>query len=448
MIADLVLANVNAYYDKQIVNCAIAIENGEIFKIGKETQMPQSDEKIDLKNSLLLPGMIDSHVHMRDEGKAYEEDFYSGTAAAAAGGVTTVLDMPNNEPVTMSTTSLRNRMNLAEKRTFVNIGFNSEFPANPDEIESIVSQGAVAFKLFMASQVGGLEVDSDLSLLNAFRRIAEIDIPVAVHAEDKALIDTSIRGLKGAKRDDLRAYLEAHSEQAEFKAIERVLRIAIEAGIRLHICHVTNKTGLDLITEAKRAGKKVTCEVTPHHLLLSQIDFERIGPMLVMAPPLRRNNDVEALRKEVSRGQVDVIGSDHAPHSLNEKNIRNIWEVKAGVPGLETMLPLMLTMVAKRTLSLNTLVSMIAEKPAEIFNLKGRSRLEQGWRADLVAVDFKHKFRINASKFFSKAKFSPFDGWEVQGRPSKTFVGGLLVMDEQEIVARPGSGSVLRCPQT
>lgn len=444
MITDLILANAKAYYNKQIVDCAIAIENGEIFKIGKETQMPNADQRIDLRNLLLLPGLIDAHVHLRDEGKSYKEDFYSGTAAAAAGGVTTVLDMPNNEPVTMSATSLRNRMRLAEKRVLVNVGFYSEFPNNVDKVKDIATQGAVAFKLFMVTQIGGLDIDEDKLLLEAFEKVAETGLTIAVHAEDKASIDASAQALKRAKRDNLKAFLQAHSEQAELKAIERVLKISSYTEARLHVCHVTTEEGLNTITEAKQSGKKVTCEVTPHHLLLSQIDFERTGAMLAVMPPLRNSHNIEVLQEGVSNGRVDIIGSDHAPHTIDEKLARSIWEVKVGFPGLETTLPLLLTMVAKHAISLETLVRLLAEKPAEIFNIKGRGHLKQGWKADMIAVDLKRKFKIQAFKFHSKAKFSPFDGREVQGRPVKTFVNGMLVMDDQEIVAKPGSGSIIR----
>ena len=441
---DQVLVNAKAYCNKQIVDCALAIENAEIFKIGKETQMPGADEKIDLKNLLLLPGLIDAHVHMRDEGKSYKEDFYTGTAAAAAGGVTTVLDMPNNDPVTMSATSLRTRMSLAEKKTLVNIGFYSEFPNNLEEIDNITAQGAIAFKLFMASQIGGLDVDDNESLLKAFRKVAATNLPLAVHAEDKVSINAAAQAFKRAKRDDLKAFLQTHSEKAELKAVERVLKIAAEAEARLHICHVTTEHCLEMITEAKQSGNRVTCEVTPHHLLLSQADFERKGTMLTVMPPLRGSHNIEALRRGVSNGQFDILGSDHAPHTMDEKSARSIWEVKVGFPGLETMLPLLLTMVAKNTFSLETLVKLLVENPAEIFNLKDRWHLERGWKADIVAVDFKNKFRINAAKFHTKAKFSPFDGQELQGRPVKTFVNGLLVMDDQEIIAKPGSGRIMR----
>ena len=273
MIADLLLTNTKAYYDKQIVDCAMAIENGEIFKIGKETQMPKADEKVNLSNLLLLPGLIDSHVHLRDEGKSYKEDFYSGTAAAAAGGITTVLDMPNNDPVTNTATILRNRMWLAERKALVNVGFYSEFPERIDQIEGIAAEGAFGFKLFMANQIGGVDPSNDELIVEAFKRVAKTGLPIAVHAEDKTTIDTNIQTLKQAKRNDPKAFLLAHTEQSELKAVIRILNLSAEAKATLHVCHVTTKDCLRRIVEAKQSWKRVTCEVTPHHLLLSQMDY-------------------------------------------------------------------------------------------------------------------------------------------------------------------------------
>ncbi|MEM2099492.1 MAG: dihydroorotase family protein [Candidatus Bathyarchaeia archaeon] len=443
MIADTVLTNTRAYFNKDIVDCNIAIENGKIIKIGKAAHMPNADEKINLKGLLALPGMIDAHVHLRDEEKAYKEDFYTGTAAAAAGGVTTVLDMPNNAPVTMSAAALRNRMRLAERKTLVKIGFYSEFPRNIDEVTSIVAEGAIAFKLFTANQIGGLNINDDQELQSAFRKISELGVPVAVHAEDKATITAVEEKLK-SKRSDAAAFLEAHSEQAELKAIQRLLKLTSQIGILLHFCHITTQSSLDTVEDAKKAGRRVTCEVTPHHLLLSNEDFIRCGSSLAVMPPLRSGNHIAALWKGIVTGNVDIIGSDHAPHSWEEKATRNIWNAKVGVPGLETTLPLMLTMVKKNRLTLADLIRLFSEKPAEIFNLKDCGKLAQGKKADLVVVDLNRKCKIDAAKFHSKAKYSPFEGWEVQGIPVKTFVNGLLVMDEGEIVAKPGSGEILR----
>jgi len=444
LIVDSVLTNAKAYLNKEIVDCNLAIENGKIFKIGKETHMPKADETINLRNLLVLPGLIDVHVHLRDEGKAYKEDFYTGTAAAAVGGITTVLDMPNNAPVTMSAETLKNRVQIAKRKALVNVGFYSEFPTNSDEVASIVAEGAVAFKLFMACQIGGLNIDDDEALQEAFRKVGELDVSVAVHAEDKAMLMDAEEKLKKTMRHDAAAFLKAHSERVELKAVERLLKISPKTNMHLHFCHITTKPGLDAVVEAKKSGRAVTCEVTPHHLLLSNKDFERYGSLLAMMPPLRSKSHIEALWKGIADGWVDVIGSDHAPHAFEEKSASSIWEVKVGVPGLETTLPLMLTMTRKNRLSLVQVVSLLSEKPAEIFNLTDRGRLEQGKKADLVAIDFNQKFTIDASKFHSKAKYSPYDGWEVQGKPVKTFVNGLLIMDEQEIVAKAGSGGIIR----
>jgi dihydroorotase (multifunctional complex type) len=207
---------------------------------------------------------------------------------------------------------------------------------------------------------------------------------------------------------------------------------------------MTTGEGLNAVITAKNSGANVTCEVTPHHLLLSKNDYERAGLMLTIMPPLRSESSIEALWKGVADGWVDVLGSDHAPHALREKSAGSVWDVKVGVPGLETTLPLMLTMVRKNKISLSHVVKLLSEKPAELFGLRGRGGLAQRNKADLTVVDFKRKFRIDASKFHSRAKFSPFNGWEVQGYPVKTFVNGLLIMDEQELVAKPGSGEVIR----
>lgn len=443
MIVDSVLTNAKAYINKELVQCCIAIENGKIFKISKETHMPKSDNKIDLKNFLVLPGLIDPHVHLRSEGKSYKEDFYTGTAAAAAGGFTTVLDMPNNLPVTLSCETLRNRVKLAESRILVNVGFYSEFPRDLIELTEIVKEGAIAFKLFLARQIGGLNIDNDQDLHEALIKVNELDLPFAVHAEDKNLLMMNEKKLKNSNKTDFKAFLKVHSEEVEYVAINRLLRLNGDTG-GLHFCHVSSMKGLNSIINAKKTNPKITCEVTPNHLLLSDIDFDRYGSMLVMMPPLRGMDNVNALWKALRSGWVDVLGSDHAPHSVEEKMNTNVWDVKVGLPGLETSLPLMLTMIKNRLLTVGDLVLLFSENPARIFKLHNLGYIEKGKNADFTVIDFKKKYKIDASSFYSKAKYSPYDGWDVQGAPVKTFVNGLLVMDEQRLVAKMGSGTILK----
>ncbi len=444
MIVDSVFTNAKAYLNGQIIDCSIAIEEGKIQKIGKETQMPSADEKTDLHNLLVLPGLIDEHVHLRDEGKAYKEDFLSGTSAAAAGGFTTVLDMPNNDPVTMSAETLINRMEIAHRKLLVNVGFYSEFPKKLLETQNMVGEGIVGFKLFMGSQVGGLNIDDDQALQEAFREVAALKVPLAVHAEDRTMLEANEKKLKQTKKSDNADFLRAHTELVELKAIQRLLKISEQTDVQLHFCHVTSQEGLNAIAQAKRSGRKVTCEVTPNHLLLTSEDVKRYGQMAIMAPPLRSKTNMDALWKGLEDGKVDTIGSDHAPHSLSEKSAESVWDVKVGVPGLETTLPLMITQVRKNRLTLTKAVKLLAEKPAEVYGLTDSGRLNHGKKADLTIVDFNRQFKIDASKFKSKAKFSPYDGWDVQGKVVKTVVNGQLVFDEGEVVVKGGSGLVVR----
>jgi len=429
----------------EIVDCCFALAEGKILKIGKEPNMPSADEKTSLSNMLVLPGVVDAHVHLRDEENAYKETFVTGTAAAAAGGVTTVLDMPNNFPVTMSRDTLRNRMRIARSRILVNVGFQSAFPRSIDEMNAIVDEGAVGFKLYMAEQIGGLEIDNDEALKDGFKRAGELGVPVSVHAEDHLSLKKAVENFKLNHKDNINAFLKAHAESVEQYAVERLLYLAsqIEKS-RIHLCHLSTEKALAFVADAKRSGRAVTCEATPHHLTLNNSDFSRFGAMALTVPPLRTKENVDSLWKAITVGTVDTIGSDHAPHTLEEKKAASIWDVKAGLPGLETTLPLILTAVHKGKLTMSRAIELLSEKPAEIFCLKGKGKLEQGSAADLAVVDFNLSYQIDASKFKSKAKFSPFDKWGVQGKLLKTYVGGLLVMDNGEIVTRPGSGSIVR----
>lgn len=443
MTVDLVLTHARAYINNDIVNCSLAIDNGRISKIGKETSMPNSVIRKDLAGLLVLPGTIDAHVHLRDEGKAYKEDFCTGTAAAAAGGFTTVLDMPNNDPVTMSAETIRHRMATAENKILVDVGFFSEFPNDLSEMTEIIKEGAIAFKLYMTEQVGGLNIDDNSALLRAFSTVRKLETLVAVHAEDRECLNDAVTKLKQARRRDINAYFKAHSETVEVKAIKRVLKIAEKTKAHVHFCHVSTEKGLKIICD-KKNSTSVTCETTPHNLCLSTDDLRKTGTIGVTMPPVRTKRHTAALWKGIKNGCIDILSSDHAPHTLQEKKAGAVWNIKTGIPGLETTLPLLLNEVKRQRLSIGDLVRLMAEKPAELFKLKGKGQLKKGNNADLTVVDLKKKCRIDASKFQSKAKFSPFNGWQLEGKPVKTFVRGQLVMDEGHIVGRAGSGRVIR----
>lgn len=441
---DLILSKAKAYVKNRIVDCSLAIDRGKIFKIGKLCCLPKAEKKIDLKNRLVLPGLIDSHVHLRDQGKSYKEDFYTGTAAAAAGGVTTVLDMPNNDPVTMSAKTLEKRMQIAKDKILVDVGFYSEFPKDISQIKEIAGKGAIAFKLYLAEKVGGLNLSDFHSMREAFNEVSKLKVPLAVHAEDKKTLNKVENRVKRRKREDIEAFLRVHSEHAEVKAVNQMLEAVKQTNAKMNFCHISTKKGLKRIIEGKKSGMPITCEVTPHHLFLSTADLRRVGSSALTVPPIRKEHHLAALWEGVDNGWVDILASDHAPHTTAEKRGKSVWEIKAGIPNLEVMLPLLLTAVKRGRLSITSIVKMLSEKPARIFGLKNKGSLEEGHQADLVVIDLDKEYKIDSSNFHSKAKYSPFDGWKVEGKPVKTFVDGKMIMNEGKIRKRKRGGKIIR----
>ena len=443
MTVDTIIYNTKLCIHGNLVEAGLAIDDGKIFKIAKETNLPSASKKIKLNGHITLPGVIDAHVHLRDQKLAYKEDFFTGTSAAAVGGVTSVIDMPNNSPVTMNSSSLKERMKLAEKRILVNVAFNSAFPPNVKEIAEVAKAGAVGFKLYLADKIGGIDVEDDELLCKAFREVGHWGLTVSVHAEDGKMVEERKREMEFLNRNDADAFLFVHSPEAEAEAVKRVTGFVKESGCHVHFCHISSALGLDAVMVAKQDGLPVTCEVTPHNLFLSSEQYRSIGNLGLTVPPIRSEKNASVLWNGLKHGFVDVLASDHAPHTIAEKKAVSVWDAKLGVPGLETMLPLLLTQVNKGCLSFAELVRVTAEEPAKIFCLKNRGVLEEGAWADFVVVDMKGEYRVDSSGFFSKAKYSPFDGMWVKGKPVKTFVSGELVLDEGVIVAEFGSGHVV-----
>jgi len=445
LLVDLALKNAKIALGKGLIEGGIAVEDGKICAVAKTVNLPKASTVIDVRGNVVFPGFIDAHVHLRDLELAYKEDFYTGTCAAVAGGFTTVLDMPNTRPPTDSVARLREKVAVARSKVIANTGFFAGLPPKMEEVEGLGNEGAFGLKIYPSQCTGEVDFEDDGSLLKAFKTIGQAGLIVAVHAESPSIIASNERRLRASGEDSLRVRLEAHPPEAEIDAVGRVCRIAEGGSVGVHLCHVSLAESLFLVREAKRKGVRVTCEATPHHLFLTE-DFcvGRGGGVGVVNPPLRGSGDAAGLWDGVVGGLVDVVASDHAPHGLEEKRVDDVWRIAPGFPGLETTLPLLLTRVNEGGLSLVRLVEVLAGRPAAIFNIRGKGRLEVGCDADLTVVDMKARFRIDASKFYSKAKYSPFDGWEVVGKPVKVFVDGKLAMDDGEVVARPGSGRVLR----
>lgn len=443
MPVDTVLHNARLYVEGKILEGGLAIDHGKVVRIGKEANLPSANCRLNLRGLLVLPGLIDAHVHLRDQLRSLDEDFHTGTSAAVAGGITAVLDMPNNIPVTMNATSLKERMRLAKSNILANVGFFSAFPENLDEIDEVVKEGAVAFKLYLNEQIGGLDVDDDRVLSRAFKKVSELGIPVAVHAEDRRSVKDVAEVQRRRGRNDVEAYMKAHSPEVEARAVARILEVALSSNVQIHFCHISSEKSIVLISNAKNMGLRVSCEVTPHHLLLSNEDLERLGTLGVTDPPFRSKNIKKELWVALKSGQIDIVASDHAPHLKIHKLASSVWDAKPGVPGLETMLPLLLTKVNRGQLTLGEVVKLMAEKPAEIFQLQSMGFLREGVDANLTVVDMHKQSTVDPSRFCSKAKYSPFDGYHLKGMPVRTFVNGCQVMKEGEILSDLRIGRIL-----
>ena len=443
MLADLRIIEAKVFTASGLQEGGVAVNEGKIVRVGKEPNLPNADRTLNLHGKILLPGLIDAHVHLRDLELSYKEDFTSGTAAAAAGGFTTVLDMPNTKPPTNSSKRLKEKMEVAKGKVLVNVGFYSSLPEDQADYAGLSSSGMTAFKIHLYKPSSNIDVDDRKTLLEAFKNIAKVDRLVSVHAEDRRMVEELQAGLQSAGRTKPADFLSAHPPEAEEKSVARVLDIVQYALCRTHFCHVSSYKCIAPIREAKRF-LGVTCETTPHHLLLTKGIIERKGGQAIIDPPPRTAEDNARLMDAFTKGEVDIIGSDHSPHSLEEKGRENVWEIPPGFPGLETTLPLLLTKVSDGTIPLYRLVESLTSKPAEIFRLKGKGALKEGHDADLTAVDLKERFIVDPSKFRTKAKYSPFEGWRLTGRSFLTVVGGSVVYEDGEITAKPGQGAVVK----
>jgi dihydroorotase len=411
---------------------SILIEEGRIKRVARRITI-DGDKTIDASGLKALPGLIDVHVHLRDMELAYKEDFATGTAAAAAGGFTTVLDMPNTVPPTDSASRLIEKQKVAAQKIYVNVGFHAAAVSDSHEIDALAGAGAFSLKLYLPKPIAPFDVENDQVIEKMMRAATRVETPVTVHAEDlSASEDTS-------PKEGFEETAEARSPVFETQAVDRLLRIQKNARCKVHYCHLTLRSSLMRIN----TSAKSTSEVTPHHLLLSNKFLSDLGWRAWMVPPLRSEETRRSLLKSALTGLASVIASDHAPHTIKEKD-QSASKSPPGVPGLETTLPLMLTLVNRQQLSLSLLVKLLCQNPARIFGLKSKARLRKGAAGDVVLVDLKKKSRIDSSNFFSKAKFSPFDGFRTLGVVNSTIVGGRVVYKEGEIVAREGSGSVLR----
>jgi dihydroorotase len=316
---------------------------------------------------------------------------------------------------------------------FVNVGFQGALVDDTAALKEMRSVGAVAFKLYMNKALETFDSSDDVKLNRALQAARECDALVTVHAEDGAAIRAVQEKSLAQGKTSVRDFLRGHSPAMEMAAAQRILAMTTRLGVRTHVCHITIPETVKLV----RRTRDTSCEATAHHLLLNQSIFKKQGTWAICVPPIRSERHRGGLWRLFRDGRVDILASDHAPHTLEEKSAANAWKAASGVPGLETSLPALFTQVSRGSLTLRRLVEATATLPARIFRLGPKGVLEEGYDADIVLVDPKAKFTIRPEDFLSKAKYSPFKGMRCTGRAAYTIVNGQLVAEKGSIVGPP-----------
>jgi dihydroorotase (multifunctional complex type) len=434
-----------------ILRAGIGIEDGRIVSIGNDVNLPRADEIIDAGGKIVLPGMIDMHVHFRDPGFTYKEDFVSGTKAAAAGGVTTAVDMPNSAPQTNTVEKFEEKKIIAERKAVIDFSLYA-FPAKLDNVTTFVEAGAIGFKIYMTRlrpDFSDISILDDSILLDTFKAIAETDVPACVHLDNPNISGRIRERLKATGRKDhlVRIDLREASQVAEVEATARAIILAEEAGVKLHICHVLSWKAIELIQYAKSRGVNVTAEMMPARLVITMDDLHRLGPN-IWAFPVEREKHMKEIFQALREGTVDAFATDHAPHTKEEKakGWENIWEMwQSGSPQLQYALPMLLTVVNKGSLSIHDLVRLYSTNPAKILGIYPRKgAIWIGSDADLTIVDLKKEIKITSDNLYSKAGYTPFEGKKAKGVPIRTIVRGETVMENGVVTGKPGHGVLIR----
>lgn len=445
MLVDLVVKGGHLLLPGGIVDAGIGCEDGKIVSIAKEPNLPDGEQVVHADGLLVMPGLVDVHVHFKDPGFTYKDDFGTASLAAAHGGVTTVLEMPSTVPRVTTPEIFREKAQIVGSKARVDFGlYGVVMEENLDQIEALAEAGVIAFKIYLALTTTKTPPITAGPMLDALSKIAKLGVRAVVHAEDNDLVNYLVAKYQTSGRTDPLAHVDSRPTVAESIAIYRAIRLAQEAGCPLHIAHLSSGEGLKHVAQAKAMGTDVSVETCPHYLLLNKGLMADLGTILKINPPIREKEDQEALWRGIDEGIIDVIASDHSPHAFEEKKKENVWEAMPGFCGVETILPLMLTEVSNGRLSLEKLLRITSERPAQLFNLypqKGVIGIDSD--CDLTIVDTKKDWIITSDALHSKTKVTPFDKRSVRGALVRTILRGKTIV-EDGVTADGSRGRLLK----
>jgi dihydroorotase len=433
---DLVIRGGQVVTPDAVFAASVAVKDGAIVAVGVDELMPQALETLDARGLHVLPGAIDVHVHFRDPGYPHKEDFTTGTAAAAFGGVTTVFDMPNTIPPTGTAEALAAKQKMAAEKAHVDFGLygllGEDTIAN---VPALIEGGVIGFKLYMGNTFGKIPSPSTGAMLEAFETVAPTGKRISLHAETNSIMERRETQLRAAGRTEARAHIASRPAVVAVEAVSRAAILAEWTGARIHVLHISSAEELRPLREAKARGVDVTGETCPHYLMLSTDDYAQLGGVIRVNPPVREARNQEPLWAALADGTIDLIATDHAPHAIEEKTRNDIWTVDAGFPGVETQMPLMLAAVNAGRMSICDYVRLASAAPAKIWGLyPKKGAIQPGADADIAIVDLARAWTIDDGKLQSRAKITPWNGRRVQGLPVHTLVRGRFVMRERQIV--------------
>ena len=444
---------------KECYPAHIFIKGEKIAAVSHEMLAGEAAQITDAQGKYVLPGLIDTHVHSRDgiNGATYKEDFFHSSMSAACGGLTTVFEMPNSNPAIYNAEMLHTQIRNLTPKAHVDFAIWGLALGNINihELEDLAAAGVIAFKFFW-----GYAVDSDTyqliynytpDMLNVvpplldgeiydmFKVIAKTGKQVAIHAENFYLIKALTEEVERSGADaSYASFLKCRPSESECTTIRSAIALAKLTGVQLHVLHLGAGDGVKIIADAQATGLPVTVETCPHYLALCDEDYQRVGPMIKVYPPIKTRKDQEALWQGLRDGVISLVCSDHAPHTPEEK-AADLWQAPAGMAAVETLAPIMINAVSEGRLSINQLAAVLSENPAKLYGIyPQKGSLLPGTDADITIIDPAAEYTIHNADLHSKSKVSAFDGFRVKGRAVQTILRGQTIAQDGEIVAEPG----------
>ncbi len=426
---DLIIINGTCYIDNKFQKKNIGVKNRKIQEIS-ENITSESKETYNADNQIILPGCMDTQVHFREPGSTDTEDLHSGSRAAIVGGITGVFEMPNTNPPTSNKVEFQKKLDLAKNRMYCNYAFY--FGATADNANEIANlkklEGCCGVKLFAGSSTGNLLVAKEEDIEKVFKNTSKI---VSVHSEDEEILN---KNKKLIKDGDVQSHPAWRSEECAISSTRRIVKIAERFKKKAHILHVSTKQEVDFLSQHKG---DITFEITPQHLTIYAPDcYEKLGTYSQMNPPIRDKSHYDRLWYAVKNNYNDTIGSDHAPH-LKANKEKAYPDSPSGMPGVQTLLPVMLNHVNEGKLKLEQLINFLCENPVKIFNIKNKGFIKKDYDADFTIIDINKTLEIKNENIESKCKWSPFNGYKLKGTPVATIINGEIKMKDGKIIGEP-----------